>query len=43
MLFRTLNEIIIIGKTNFDANMLQAYPRERERERERERVAATVC
>jgi len=26
---------------NFDANMPQAYPRERERERER--VAATVC
>jgi hypothetical protein len=39
MLFRTTNEIIVIGKMNFDANMLQAYPRERERER----VAATVC
>jgi hypothetical protein len=36
MLFRTTNEIIVIGKMYFDANMLQAYPRERES------VAATV-
>jgi hypothetical protein len=41
MLFRTMNEIIIIGKMNFDANMPQAYPRESERERVC--VAATVC
>jgi hypothetical protein len=30
MLFRTTNEIMVIGKMNFDANMLQAYPIDRE-------------